>query len=402
MTEIVDQLDVHFAPGPHKAAHTVRLHDICTQDAMLSHVRTLSTTGSTMVAADSDHMSGVTLHVSHDMPLAQAKELIGDTMSGRVGVYMLTGQPTADRVSKVRALLSEQEVADQMDNYGEDYGPKDVNDPDGTPWVPQLYNGHARDNRASLERDSQDHSSYAIVVVSNAHPQAMQVINNALEADPKTTVGAFVRSEDAARLAEFSDTQNRRIGDRFAALCGLRQHVSWRKHPTEMTAVDGTGTNVDVLDATVMAPYGDISQHDHKVVRITNSTLDLRRLRGTAIPLIRGAADGMMLYVPTAPDASRFSIATLLSDSGSMHTAPVATRKDTVLAMSPDDKDALSDVLHWPGKLADPNIGAPLIEAAAAMGDPHDVCTSREVLTDAGIVAFKAHPFRLLGAIVSV
>lgn len=399
---MTDEIDVKLAPTGLREKHADEIkHMAHTDDALLSHVLTLATTGATQI---SPALDGVSLEVKPSTPLSVARSWLGAPIASRVGVYELSSAPAANTASKMSDLLSQAEVADRIDDYGEDYGPKNMADPDGTPWTPQLHNGaHAR-NQIKLERNASDHSKYILTVVSNAHPQALQLIDAALDADADTTVGAFLASGAMSRINAFSDLQNKRIADRFAALTGLVDIVDRRHHPTELTATDDTGTAVSMLEPTHLARAGNIASCGHNRVLLTNNTIDVTNSIGTAVPLIQGGIDGTVLFRPNSANTAKFSLGSLLTDSQTLRTAPVAARTDGVVDLSPDEEEHLYKITHWPGKAANSAAGRPAIKASALQNDTNKACLSDTVLRHTGLSAanFTAERYNVLGIVRAV
>jgi len=394
MTE--DNLRISFHAAPHKA-------DI--EPAMVghfanssTHVREVAALGN--AAVDAQGVRGVTMQIRGTMTLAEARPLLGTVTSGRVGLYQLSGPPpaAARTTAKFSGMLQRNKVAETHDDYGEEYGAANIGTALGTPWTPQLNNGHAKDNFVQLVR-SKKSQDYAIAVHSNAHPQFMQAIDAAIAANPAVTVTEFMRSPEMARVSEVSDLQNQRIALRFAQQTGLSPLVKTQNHLFERTAPPPYGAPVQYAVPTSMSRYGEFAPSSAVgIVRVPNRAVDLTRVTGTGVVQVNGLANGVQLHRPRGGAAMEPA---LYRKNQTFNTV-AATHYDGKRApLSEHEKEVGQSVLHWSGK-GDSNAGFDMIQARLESRDTAKVAFSEQALKKSGISpkVFETVKYKPLGGVI--
>lgn len=391
--------------------------------------RAVATAGNTRLSTVDDSLEhGALVEVTESMPLATARRLIGRVLSGRVGVYeLLGGSPdTLNTVNKTSEWMTVNRVADEIDNYGESYGPYSVaavaaatntvvGSPTATtPWVPQLANGSPADtpsNFAKLVRHVRDKRRFAIIVSSNMSPQANAAIDAALATDPAISVGEYATSPACTQISQASDLQNERIAHRFASLLGVHDRLSIADHPVLQTSDDEYAARVQFAQPSSMARWGEI-HHVGKdaannaaaaaVVRLSNGVYDLAACSGNAVPLVRSPLHGTRLVSSPSALARREGPlnAKAGKSMGALAASPLVKAAATNDALGDEEMDNMMRVLHWSG--GKDETSATLVASQLSRLDASDEAFSLDALHSLGHVDAQIEDYITMGAVVVV
>jgi hypothetical protein len=314
-----------------------------------AHVRTIALGGNAAVNADGKVVHGALFHLCPDTPLSIARELAGETLSGRVAMYELASTPKdLTTVSKVAAVMRDNNIAQEIDNYGEEYGAFSPEADAAEPWVPQMHTeGTSARNFAKLVRHVRNKDAYALAVSTNMTHQASAAIEAALSTDPEMTVGEYIQSDACSRVSKASDLQNERVARRFAVQLGIDDSLAIDNHPVDKTSSDEFASPVQYARPTSMARWGEMRFGGNNAVRVSNGVYDLEACSGTAVPVIRSPMHGM--HTVASPVSLRVT-GLPLDPSKDKALGSVAWHPhfgEEPARMGDEEMETLKRTLHW-------------------------------------------------------
>lgn len=363
------------------------------------NTQTITLMGNARVSPSGELEHGALFEVPGDMPLGQARDLMGPVLSGRVGYYPLKRRPAnLDTARKVESAIAERELAARVDDYGEDHAAFDPSAPGGSLWVPELDNGASSDNFVSVSRSATDPNKYALFVHSNATPQAETVIGDMLAAKPDATVSDFVSSPVALRLDELSTLQNKAIAAHVATLLKIDDAMDISHHMNEKTSGDKYAAPMRYADAASMMVYGDARSGTDGTIRLSNKAFDLAATVGDSVVLVHSPYHGATVVGRPRDSPTHGCLRPTASKTSSAIAVHPLTRVDAPLGA--DETEEMMQRLHF----ADKNeCTAAQIAARIGAVDPHATAFSAKQLDQAGLGAaqgLEAEKFKTLGAIV--
>lgn len=378
--------------SPHKQEFVDNIAASVENGQFGKNVHNIATAANTTFSQNGEFIEGALVEVDPTMPLSEARRVTGNVLGGRIGVYNLKQEPTHINTSKKLAqFMQANKVADSVDVYGESYGPCSIKNAIGTPWVPQLNNGHARDNMVKIAR-SVNGSQYTMLVKSNTTPQYNESIDAAIQANPDVTVEEFVRSPAYARLSEIADLQNNRIADRIAEQLKIAHLIDTRFHTTEKTSSDAYAAPVRYANADAMVKFSDMALANDGKVRLANQTIDLKTVKGSLIPLIQGPMHGFTLLAnQTGASCAR------AQNSKTNESIAVGPRRIQATPMGEDEHEIMSSVLHWPNKN---ELTATQVASNISSYDTLTDTFDATAIKTAGLEHLQPTRFKTLGAVV--
>lgn len=384
---------VNAAAAQHVSSRLSDLGARIADGSMGKRTTAITLSGNARINVNGSIDRGALIVVSLDTPLADARRLMGETLYGRVGVYLLREKPPGlETISQVQRRITESDVVRLIDSHGEDYDTFSATTPDASPWVPQLDNGHSSDNFVAILRSTQNDSRYAVVVHSNATPQAEVAIRSALKKNPAITLREFLASDEHRRLSERSTEQNERVAASFALHMGFPNLINIQSHPKERTSDDDFAAPVQYAVPDGMAIYGEARREGHDKARISNHTFDLYGSVGHVVPLVHSPYHGVTLVRgnPNNGCVRPAGVQPLGTIAAVPHTGDPAP-------MGAEEVDQLERVLHYPNK--DQAVTS-LVSARISAVDSAAAAHSEEQIKLAGLGHLEREKYRTFGAIV--
>lgn len=367
-------------------------------------VQTIAFSGNTVLSpVTGDSVYGTLSVIKNTTPLRQARSMLGQVASGRVGVYALKGATddiaTSDAASK---KIVEQNIAHEIDDYGEAYGGFSALAAPNTPWVPRLHNGTPDSrNCVKLVRSELNRHSFGVAAVTNMTPAVDEAIDALLAREPAATVGDYLSSPERAHIFAAADLENKRVAHKFAVDMGVDHLLTVETSPTLRTTNDEFGAPVKYARPDALARWGELMPDQDSTVRVSNGVYDLRACEGSGVPVLRSPLHGLMMV---SSPRSKATIGFPLNPAAAPKTlgslAVHAYRDPTTVSsgLGAEEKKRIEKSVHWRGEKN--GAQAELIDAFIGQHDVYHSTLSPEHYKQLGHADVQIDKWIALAAIV--